>query len=73
MMNVAVRRSAHVLTELSICSSSCDTQADVNKHGNDGGKEGLSYEAMKSEGPESYKVQIHCKENGRGDDRSGES
>lgn len=39
MITVAVRKSAHLLMELSICSSSYDTQADVNKNGSDGGKE----------------------------------
>ena len=45
----------------------------VNKKGNNGRREELQYEDMRSEGQESYKVQIHCEENGRGDDRSGES
>ena len=39
MITVAVRKSAHLLMELSLCSSSYDTQADVNKNGSDGGKE----------------------------------
>ena len=38
MITVAVRKSAHLLPELSICSSSYDTQADVNRNGNDGGE-----------------------------------